>query len=254
MDENKNKKRASSGKKGLVGENLSFSAKEAFKRLRTNVIQRFPDGDEPGHIIGITSAQPSEGKSTVALNLAYSLAELGKRVLLVDADMRRSSIHIKLAMEKDPGLSDLMAGANDINASIRKYQSSSSSAVFDVIPGGTLPSNPSEILTSKRMESFLVTLTGAYDYVILDLPPVGVVTDAVTIAPQTDGIIFVVRENNCPRGLLTDCVNQLRDAKANILGFVMNGALEGSGKKYGYGKNYGGYYGSYGGNYGNYHS
>ena len=251
MDENKNKKRASSGKKGLVGENLSFSAKEAFKRLRTNVIQRFPDGDEPGHIIGVTSAQPAEGKSTVALNLAYSLAELGKRVLLVDADMRRSSIHIKLAMEKDPGLSDLMAGANDINASIRKYQSSSSSAAFDVIPGGTLPSNPSEILTSKRMETFLVTLTGAYDYVILDLPPVGVVTDAVTIAPQTDGIIFVVRENNCPRGLLTDCVNQLRDAKSNILGFVMNGALEGSGKKYGYGKNYGGYYGSYGGYYGN---
>ena len=65
MDENKKEKRASSGKKGLVGENLSFSAKEAFKRLRTNVIQRFPDGDEPGHIIGITSAQPSEGKSTV---------------------------------------------------------------------------------------------------------------------------------------------------------------------------------------------
>ena len=101
MDENKNEKRKSSGKKGLVGENLSFSAKEAFKRLRTNIIQRFPNGDEPGHIIGITSAQPSEGKSTVALNLAYSLAELGKRVLLVDADMRRSSIHIKLAMEKE---------------------------------------------------------------------------------------------------------------------------------------------------------
>jgi Mrp family chromosome partitioning ATPase len=99
-----------------------------------------------------------------------------------------------------------------------------------------------------------VTLAGAYDYVILDLPPVGVVTDAVTIAPQTDGIVFVVRENNCPRGLLADCVNQLRDARANILGFVINGALEGSGKKYGYGKNYGGYYGSYGGYYGNYHS
>lgn len=253
MDENKSKRKS---KKGLLCENLSFAAKEAFKRLRTNIVQRFPDeSDGSGHIIGVTSCQPTEGKSTIAINFAYSLSELGKRVLVVDADMRRSSIHEKLALEKNPGLSDLMSGSNDISTAIRKYQNSSGTIGFDVIPGGTLPSNPSEILTSKRMESFLKTLTSAYDFIILDLPPVGVVTDAVSIAPQTDGIIFVIRENNCPRGLLADCVNQLRDAKATILGFVMNGALEGSGKKYGYGKGYYGKYGSYyGGYYGNYHS
>jgi capsular exopolysaccharide synthesis family protein len=253
MDENKSKRKS---KKGLLCENLSFAAKEAFKRLRTNIIQRFPDGDNPGHIIGITSSQPTEGKSTVAINTAYSLAELGKRVLLVDADMRRSSIHEKLSIEKNPGLSDLMSGSNDINTAIKKYQNSGGTVGFDIIPGGTLPSNPSEILTSKRMHSFLKTLANAYDYIILDLPPVGVVTDAVSIAPQTDGIVYVIRENNCPRGLLADCVNQLHDAKATFLGFVMNGALEGSGKKYGYGKGYYGKYGSYygGGYYGNYHS
>ena len=246
MDEKEKRKRAHKRDKSC--ENLSFAAKEAFKRLRTNVVMRFPDGDNPGHIIGVTSSQPTEGKSTVSINLAYSLAELGKRVLLVDADMRRSSIHEKLDLQKEPGLSDLMAGANSINAALQKYESSKGSISFDIICGGTLPSNPSEILNSKRMETFLQTLATAYDYVLLDLPPVGVVTDAVAISTQTDGMIFVLRESYCPRGLLADCVTQLQEAKANILGFVVNGALEGVGKKYGYGYGYygKGSYGSYG--------
>ena len=240
-------KRRHSHRRDKNCENLSFAAKEAFKRLRTNVVMRFPDGDEPGHIIGVTSSQPTEGKSTVAINLAFSLAELGKRVLLLDADMRRSSIHEKLNLEKEPGLSDLMAGANSINAALRKYESSKGSTSFDIIPGGTPPSNPSEILNSKRIETFLQTLAAAYDYIILDLPPVGVVTDAVAISMLTDGMIFVMRESYCPRGLLVDCITQLQEAKANILGFVVNGALEGVGKKYGYGYGYGkAYYGSYG--------
>ena len=250
MDEKEKRRR--SHRREKTCENLSFAAKEAFKRLRTNVVIRFPD-DDPGHIIGVTSSQPTEGKSTVSINLAYSLAELGKRVLLVDADMRRSSIHEKLEITKEPGLSDLMAGDNSITNALRKYQSSKGNTSFDVIPGGTLPSNPSEILNSKRMESFLKTLVTAYDYVILDLPPVGVVTDAVAISTQTDGMLFVLRESYCPRGLLADCVTQLQEAKANILGFVVNGALEGVGKKYGYGYGYGkGYYGK--GSYGNYGS
>ena len=263
MDENKNKSQSSEKRKhshrhDKLCEYLSFAAKEAFKRLRTNVVLRFPDGDQPGHIIGVTSAQPTEGKSTIAINLAYSLAELGKRVLLVDADMRRSSIHKKLGLENSPGLSDLMADSNSINTALRNYKSSKDSTSFDIIPGGTLPSNPSEILNSKRMETFLHTLATAYDYILLDLPPVGVVTDAVAISTQTDGMLFVMRESHCPRGLLADCVTQLQEAKANILGFVVNGALEGSGKKYGYRKGYygKGYYGSYGGygGYGNYGS
>ena len=246
MDEKKkSEKRRQSRNNNYFCENLSFAAKEAFKRLRTNVVMRFPDGDNPGHIIGVTSSQPTEGKSTVSINLAYSMAELGKRVLLVDADMRRSSVHEKLSLVKEPGLSDLMAGNNSISGAIQRYQSSKDSTSFDVIPGGTPPSNPSEILNSRRMESFLKTLATAYDYVILDLPPIGVVTDAVAISTQTDGMILVLRESYSPRGLLADCVTQLQEARANILGFVINGALEGVGKKYGYG--YGkGSYGNYG--------
>lgn len=252
MDENKTASKRRHSRKGeSFCENLSFASKEAFKRLRTNVVLRFPDGDDPGHVIGVTSSQPSEGKSTVSINLAYSLAELGKKVLLVDGDMRKSSIHVKLNLVKEPGLSDLMSGENSINSAIQKYESSKSSTSFDIIPGGTLPSNPSEILNSKRMGTFLQTLATAYDYVILDLPPVGVVTDAVAICSNTDGMIFVMRENYTSRGMLADCLSQLQEAKANILGFVVNGALEGVGKKYGYGGY--GKYGSYGG-YGSYGS
>ena len=245
MDGKEKRKRSQKAERKIC-ENLSFAAKEAFKRLRTNVLMRFPEEQKIGRVIGVTSSQPSEGKSTVALNFAYSLAELGKKVLLVDGDMRRSSIHEKLGLSKEPGLSDLMTGSTSINTTLQKYQSSKGPTSFDVIAGGTVPSNPSEILNSKRMGSFLNTLISAYDYVILDLPPIGAVTDAVAIASQTDGMLFVMRENYCPRGLLSDCVVQLREAKANILGFVINGALEGSGKQYGYSSYGSSYYSNYG--------
>ncbi len=230
MDERK----ATGAKKQQVCENLSFAAKEAFKRLRTNVVMSFDESEGVCRVIGVTSAQPSEGKSTVSLNLAYSLAELGKRVLLVDADMRRPSINVKLGIKLTPGLSDLLGDTNSITSAIQKYYSSTSEATFDIIPGGIIPQNPSELLNSRRMERLLSALSSAYDYLIIDLPPVGAVIDAVAVAKQTDGMIIVMRENNCPRGVLNDCVDQLKFAKVNILGFVVNGALEGAGKKYQY--------------------
>lgn len=219
-----------------ICENLSFAAKEAFKRLRTNVVMSFQDDETPVcRIIGVTSAQPSEGKSTVALNLAFSIAELGKRVLLIDADMRRPSINLKVGITLAPGLSNLLGDTNSISAAIQKYRSSTGSTQFDIIPGGNIPQNPSEMLTSRRMSRLLEALTSAYDYLIIDLPPVGAVIDAVSVAKQADGMIVVMRENNCPRGMLKDCMDQLNFAHVNVLGFVVNGALEGAGKKYQYG-------------------
>ena len=217
-------------------ENLTFAAKEAFKRLRTNIIMSFPQGKKC--TIGVTSAQPSEGKSTVSLNLAYSLAELGDKVLLIDADMRRSSIHKKLGIELTPGLSNLMEDTNSISTVVKKYQSSTDDTWFDIITGGSTPLNPSELLNSKRMEQLLKALKSVYDYIVIDLPPVGAVIDAVAVSKQTDGMLVVIRENNCPRRVLTDCVDQLKFANINILGFVMNGALEGAGKRYQYSSYY----------------
>ena len=221
-----------------VCENLSFAAKEAFKRLRTNVVMSFDESEEKCRVIGVTSAQPSEGKSTVSLNLAYSLSELGKRVLLVDADMRRPSVSAKLRIRQTPGLSNLLGDVNSITSTIQRYSSSASDASFDIITSGDIPKNPSELLNSQRMEKLLSIVSKAYDYLIIDLPPVGTVIDAVMLTKHTDGMIVVIRENDCPRGVLRDCVEQLKFANVNILGFVVNGAIEGAGKKY----KYSGYY------------
>lgn len=226
-----------------ICEHLSFASKEAFKRLRTNLVVSFPADDTSCHLVGITSAQPGDGKSTISLNLAYSLAELGKKTLLIDADLRRASLHEKLGVERVPGLSELIKGnVNDISASVRKY--SSSTAEFDIIPSGELPQNPSELLNSERCAKLFELLSQAYDFIVVDLPPIGAVVDAVSVAKELDGMLVVIRENACPRGLLNECMQQLNYSNVNVLGFVVNGAMEGSSKKYQYGK-YGKYY-SYG--------
>ena len=218
-----------------ICENLNFAAKEAFKRLRTNVAIFFADNEsERGNIVGITSAAPSEGKSTVSINLAWSLAELGKKVLLVDGDLRRPSIHTKINLDIAPGLKNLLSDMNSIGAVIKPYPNSPESMRFDIITAGDAEENPSELLNSKRTERLLEALAGAYDYVILDLPPVGTVIDAVSVSRNVDGMIVVLRENHCTRGDLTEAVEQLKFADVNILGFVVNGALEGAGKKYQY--------------------
>ena len=239
---NKNSQSVSKPGKGKlpVCENLSFASKEAFKRLRTNLVVSFPADDTSCHLVGITSAQPGDGKSTISLNLAYSLAELGKKTLLVDADLRRASIHDKLGIERVPGLSELIKGSiNDISASVRRYASSNTQ--LDIIPSGEMPENPSELLNSERCARLFELLSQAYDYIVVDLPPIGAVVDAVSIAQELDGMLVVIRENACPRGLLNDCIQQLNYANVTILGFVVNGAMEGSSKKYQYGK-----YNSYG--------
>lgn len=238
MDEKKTTVEKPHKSQERVCENLSFAAKEAFKRLRTNVVMSFDESEEKCRVIGVTSAQPSEGKSTVSLNLAYSLSELGKRVLLVDADLRRPSINVKLRIRHTPGLSNLLDDMNSITSAIQRYTSSTSDASFDIITSGDIPKNPSELLNSQRMEKLLSIVSKAYDYLIIDLPPVGAVIDAVLLTKQADGMIVVMRENNCPRGVLRDCVEQLKFANVNILGFVVNGAIEGAGKNY----KYSGYY------------
>ena len=226
-------------KSAKLCEHMPYSSREAFKKLRTNMLISLGETSENSkNIIGITSAQPSEGKSTVAINLAYSMAELGKSVILLDCDLRRPSIHANMGIKQTPGLTEVMNGAvNLINAVIR-YKSSNSSTSFDLIVSGELPDNPSEILGSKDFLQLLKAASDAYDVVILDLPPVNAVIDAAVVAKLTDGLVLVIRENHCPRFVLEDCMEQLKYAKANILGFVMNGSANGAGKRYKYGKAY----------------
>lgn len=223
-----------------IGEYMTYSGREAFKRLRTNVMIAL--GEDKGkrcRVIGVTSAQPSEGKSTVSINLAYTIAELGKTVLLIDGDMRRPSIHNAVGEKFSPGLSEVLNGTENLKNTIVRYQSSTNETYFDLVFSGDFPDNPSELLNSSRFQKLIEVVSTVYDVIIIDLPPVNAVVDAVNVSKVTDGLIVVIRENHCPRAILADCMEQLQYAKANILGFVMNGCMEGAGKRYQYSQHYG---------------
>ncbi len=226
-------------------EYMTYSGREAFKKLRANVMIGLPEkrATKQGSVIGVTSAQASEGKSSTSINLAFTLAELGGRVMLIDCDMRRPSLHANMGTELAPGMSDVLLGKVNLSDVVSIYKSSTDSTSFDLITGGEIPDHPSELLNSNRFQKLIEVVSSAYDYVILDLPPVGPVIDAVMVSKCTDGLLIVIRENHCPRFVLDDCMQQLHYAKANILGFVLNGCVEGAGKRYQYSQKYAYQYG-----------
>lgn len=242
-------------------DNLSFAGAEAYKLLRTNLQFTMPDKD--CRIIGMTSSVRGEGKSTTAVNLAYTIAQSGKRVLLIDADMRLPTVHSKLQLAASPGLSNLLAGLCEERAALRvsKYYNN-----WYILPAGDIPPNPSELLGSERMHNVINRFAELFDYILLDLPPVNIVTDALVIAPWTDGLLLMVRQNFTTGRALHDCMYQVEQVKAKFLGFIMTDADFGelTYKKYGrfgkyrrYGRRYGHYGKGYGygyGNYGNYGS
>lgn len=221
----------------LVGSGISFAAAEAYKLLRTKLQFSFVD-DHDCHIIGISSAMAGEGKSLSSVNLAYSLAQLDKRVLLIDCDMRRPSLSAKLPIKKLPGLSNYLTRQVGMDEVIQTYGNADEGSVFNVISAGRNPPNPIELLNSGRMRKALDELRGSYDYIILDLPPVGEVSDALVVSKLVDGILLVVRQNYCNRNLLSAAVKQFSFVDTRILGVVMNCATEENGA---YGKYYRGY-------------
>ncbi len=229
-------------------ENLSFAGKEAYKRLRTNLQFCFTEEGEC-RVVGITSSHPGEGKSITAINLAYSLAQLNKKVLLIDGDMRRASLDKKLNMEPTPGLSNLLTNTNSAAGALREYQPADDSVGFEVLLSGDVPPNPSELLNSPRMNRLLEMLRSKYDYIIIDLPPVGAVADAQTVSKLVDGMLIVIRENHTTKYVLNECITQLNLTNSKIFGFVINGSLEGASKTSSYGK-----YGSYKSDYSSYYN
>ena len=245
MAETKRTRSASSGRKenSFFCENLSFAAKEAFKRLRTNLQFCFPDQDGCG-VVGVTSSHPAEGKSLTSINLCYSLAQLNKKVLLIDADMRRSSVAEKLGLSARPGMSNLLMNMNGTSGILQEYVPGDDSYGFYFLAAGDAPPNPSELLHSARMSRLVEGLRTKFDYIVMDLPPVGAVSDAQTVSGLVDGMLIVVRQDHTEKPLLDECIKQLKLTNTRILGFVINGAVEGASESYSYGK-----YGKYG-NYG----
>ena len=251
MAESRKERSERAKQREFLCEHLSFAGKEAYKRLRTNLQFSFPEGESECSVVGITSSQPAEGKSLTSVNLAYSLAQLNKKVLLIDADMRRSSIDTKLNIDAKPGLSNLLTDVNTSGGSIKKYIPDDESIGFSVLPAGDVPPNPSELLNSDRMSRLMAKLRTMFDFVVIDLPPVGAVTDAQAISRLVDGMLIVLREDHTSKYVLEDCVQQLKLTNTRILGFVVNGSVDGASKGYSYNKY--GKYGYYNSSYSNYY-
>ncbi len=200
--------------------NLEFTATEQYKLLRTNLSFTLPD-DKKCHIIGVTSSMRGEGKSTTSINLAYVLAESGKRVMLIDGDLRIPSIAKKMHIDGTFGLTDLLRGGESIELSM--FQSTLLNNWY-IMPSGPLPPNPSELLGSKRMEATLNQLSEYYDYIIIDLPPVNLVSDALAISKFISGMIVVIRTEYAEKRELEICMRNLKLSNVNVLGCVMNSA------------------------------
>ncbi len=215
----KTRKSSSTKKVTLIGKDISFAASESYKMLRTKL--QFSFVDEKCPVIAVSSALAGEGKSLSSSNIAYSLRQLDKKVLLIDCDMRRPTISAKLPVRKEPGLSNYLTGQNSLEVAIQEC-SIDDGASFDVIASGQTPPNPIELLSSSKMEATLEELKKRYDYIILDLPPVGEVSDAMVAAKLTDGVLLVVRQDYCNTIALSNAVHQFEFVEARILGIIMN--------------------------------
>lgn len=210
-------------------QNLDFTATEQYKLLRTNLDFVLPAG-EKCPVIGITSSTRGEGKSTTSINLSYVLAEKGSKVLLIDGDLRLPSVAKKMEYENTKGLTDLLMGKD---VPMDEFRSSLLENWY-ILPSGEIPPNPSELLGSVRMEKVLENLRQFFDYIVIDLPPVNIVSDAVSISRYITGMLIIMREGYTERKELKICLRQLELSNVKILGCVMT-----------YAQTSGGYYNRY---------
>lgn len=205
---------------------------EAFRSLRTNI--QYTSVDHTIRTLLVTSPSPRDGKSTIATNLATVIAQSGKKVALVDADLRRPSLHLKLRLSNRTGLSDLFVQPNGQTETLARETKVPGLAV---VTSGALPPNPAELVGSEKMGEILKAVSSQAEVVIIDSPPVMAVTDATVLAPRVDGVLLVIRPGATRLAAARQTVEYLVRADANILGVVLNGVGRG-GARYYYYRNY----------------
>jgi capsular exopolysaccharide synthesis family protein len=191
---------------------------EQYRMLRTNVLALDPKKELK--TIAITSSIHSEGKSISSLNFAITMAKdlNKKKILLIDADLRRGTIHKYLGMEATEGLSSVLSNQEEMNGAFVEIKGVEN---LDILPCGKYPANPAELVGSIRFRNFLSLMKQRYDYIIFDTPPIIPVTDAGLIGSQIDGVIMVVQSGRTQRGIVKHSEGLLRQANAKLLGYIV---------------------------------
>lgn len=212
----------------ILSDNSLFNISEVYKSIRTNVMFSSPK-TEKGKVITITSPAPSEGKTTTATNIAITFAQTKAKVLLVDCDLRKAKVHRYLQVEKGIGITNVLCGYASLEEAIKKDVREN----LDVLSAGNTPPNPAELLNSVQFDELIEELKGRYDYIIIDTPPVTLVTDATVVMPKTHGVVLVVREGQTTLDLIEETVESIGRTEAKLLGVVVSDSTE-KNTKYGY--------------------
>lgn len=211
---------APKGAMPATGRDYHTPAAEAYRSLRTNLNYLTPP--KPPRVIVVTSALPGDGKTTTAVNLAVTLAHQGQRVILIDAETRRGTVHDVFGLPPAPGFFDLMYGQASPGECIRRVAMEGGGTI-DVLPLGSAPSvNPADLLQAQRLQPLFDRLRQQYDYVLLDTPPLNLFTDAALIGAQADALLLVARADRTEREELKFAVAQLRNVQVNLAGAVLN--------------------------------
>ncbi|MGL5353943.1 MAG: CpsD/CapB family tyrosine-protein kinase [Clostridium sp.] len=211
----------------IVEEKPKSIAAETYRTLRTNL--QYSSFDKEYKVIVVTSSEPGEGKTTTAGNLAISLAQGEKRVIIIDCDLRKPSLHKRFKVSNLMGLSDVLIGREKIETAGSRYKKN-----LTVLTAGKIPPNPAEMLGSKAMTALLIDLQDEFDYIILDTPPVQAVTDSQIVATKADGVILVVKAERTKKESVQSSINLLKKVNAHIIGTVLNGVENRKNKYYYY--------------------
>ncbi len=224
----------------VTRDDISNPVSEAYRAFRTNIT--FLDLERPAQVLVFTSPGPSEGKSTSAANLAITLAQQGTNALLMDCDLRRGIVHRVFGAEKTPGLTNVVLGEAKLSEAIHSVDVGDG-RTLDFLPTGTLPPNPSELLGSTRMRELVRLLRERYTQVLMDSPPLNVVTDAAVLGTLADGVILIARAGATDRGAIRFAHDQLTAVQAPVSGVVLNDVdFKGRDRYYGSGAGYRYYY------------
>jgi capsular exopolysaccharide synthesis family protein len=192
-------------------------AAEAYRSLRTNL--QFISRDGTVRVISVTSPHAGEGKTTTVANIATTLALTGKRVMALSADLRKPRLHRFFGLDNERGLSSVLAGQAQLAEVARRVEGLDS---LRIVTSGPVPPNPAELLSSDAMESLLTQLRSMADYVVIDTPPVLVVSDAMIVAPRVDGVVVVVDADTTTGGAASHTIDQLEQVGGNVIGSVLN--------------------------------